>query len=455
MKANKHPAVDAATPEKGNPMASAQARARHGSYVFQRPGSTNWYVKLRTPGAKRKEVSLGTPDKLAAEILAAPLVAEHKAALLAARPRLVASWHHAYEPGRMHTAPDGVGQILATDRELHFIGHNGDVIRTEPNGYAANRLENWPMGAIIAGDATPPAKLTELRRQGWGPVINLDRLDRPAVATKGADDQILETYIKHAGLTGYYEREARNVWATFKSLTNGKPLKDCDRDDGRLLVEHFAGLKSASMRKKIGWLTAACNLAIKEGKLKFNPFSGIVPKNGDADRRLPLSDDDMAACLANLDKLSATDALLFRVLATTGCRLGEAFQINGEATENGVRYVTLGTKTDQSLRRVPLPAGLLPHLPAKINGPLFACKSVTNSASKRLMAFLRDDCGITDPLKVVHSLRHRAKDQLRAAGCPLDVQYELLGHETATIAAGYGRGSPVPLLKNWIDRIGF
>jgi integrase len=104
---------------------------------------------------------------------------------------------------------------------------------------------------------------------------------------------------------------------------------------------------------------------------------------------------------------------------------------------------------------VPLPADLLPHLPAKIIGPLFACKSVTNSASKRLMAFLRDDCGITDPLKVVHSLRHRAKDQLRAAGCPLDVQYELLGHETATIAAGYGRGSPVPLLKSWIDRIGF
>ena len=31
-----------------NPM----ARARHGSYLFQRPGSANWYVKLRSPGER-------------------------------------------------------------------------------------------------------------------------------------------------------------------------------------------------------------------------------------------------------------------------------------------------------------------------------------------------------------------------------------------------------------------
>jgi integrase len=468
MKANKHPAVDAATPEKGNPMASAQARARHGSYVFQRPGSTNWYVKLRSPGAKRKEVSLGTPDKLAAEILAAPLVAEHKAALMAARPRLVASWHHAYEPGRMHTAPDGVGQILATERELHYIGHNGAVIRTEPNGFAANRLENWPMGAIIAGDATAPAMLTQARRQGWGPVINLDRLARPSCPTKGGDDVLFDTYIKHAKVKGAKEREARDMWALFKSLTNGKALKDCDRDDGRLLIARFEneGLKSATMRKKIGWLNAAVNLAIKEGKLKFNPFAGIVPDLDDSDRRLTLSDADIATCKDKLATLDDADRLLFRVLATTGMRLSEAFQINGEETEEGVRFVIIGTKTKQSLRRVPLPADLLPHLPATIIGPLFdadaaarmrdaTIERLANRASKRLMTFLRDVCGIADPNKVVHSLRHRAQSKLRAAKCDKDIREELLGHDKVTVGDGYGEGHPVPMLKEWIDRIGF
>jgi hypothetical protein len=31
----------------------------------------------------------------------------------------------------------------------------------------------------------------------------------------------------------------------------------------------------------------------------------------------------------------------------------------------------------------------------------------------------------------------------------------LLGHEKKTVAEGYGLGFPVPLLKRWIDKIGF
>ena len=102
------------------------------------------------------------------------------------------------------------------------------------------------------------------------------------------------------------------------------------------------------------------------------------------------------------------------------------------------------------MRRVPLPADVLPYLPATIKGPLFK----SDGASKRLNTFLRA-VGIADPAKCVHSLRHRAKDRLRAAGCPLNLQYELLGHESRTVASGYGNGSPVPLLKEWIDQIGF
>jgi integrase len=415
----------------------APARARHGGYLFQRDGSANWHIKLRSPG-KRTEISLGTPDKLQAEIAAAPLVAAHKATLLAARPRLVPGWQHALEPGREHVAPDG-GRILATDRELFHIGHNGAITRTEPNGFAANRLENFTGATTLDWSRTV------------GP--NFDRLERPTVPKKNGDDEILEVYLKHAGIVGYPEREARAVWAVFKSMNVS--LKDATRDTGRMVVAHFEskGLKSASISKKIGWITAAVNLAIREGKLKFNPFSSIVPNRDDARRRVPLDDADITECKARLANLGDADQLLFRLLATTGLRLGEAFQINGEKIEGGVRYVIVGSKTEQSLRRVPLPADLLPMLPLTIKGKLFDGKPA--ATSKRLMRFLRDDCGITDPAKVVHSLRHRAKDRLRAAACPINVQYELLGHEDGTVAADYGLGSPVPLLKKWIDQIGF
>jgi len=144
--------------------------------------------------------------------------------------------------------------------------------------------------------------------------------------------------------------------------------------------------------------------------------------------------------------------LLFRLLATTGMRLSEAFEIDGEATERGVRYVIVGKKTKQSERRVPLPADALACLPKPIKGKLF--DGMPAAASKRLNRFLRD-CGIVNPRKVLHSLRHRAQDRLRAAGCPEDMRWAILGHGEETVAAGYGEGFPVKLLRKWIDHIGF
>jgi integrase len=133
-------------------------------------------------------------------------------------------------------------------------------------------------------------------------------------------------------------------------------------------------------------------------------------------------------------------------------RLSEAFEIDSEMKERGCRFVIVGKKTEQSHRRVPLPAAVLPYLRRTIEAPLF--KGGTPAASKRLNRFLRD-IGIADKRKVIHSLRHRAQDRLRAAGCPVDLRWEILGHEKETVAEGYGEGSPVPKLRKWIDRIGF
>ena len=96
---------------------------------------------------------------------------------------------------------------------------------------------------------------------------------------------------------------------------------------------------------------------------------------------------------------------------------------------------------------------MLPFLPKTITGLLFprATLDPPDAASTRLNRYL-DDCGIADPRKVVHSLRHRAQDRLRAAGCPEDVRWEILGHEEETVAAGYGEGFPAPLLSKRLAR---
>jgi integrase len=417
-------------------MAAATAKRTKNDYIFEHPQSKYLYLRLRDSDGRRFVKSLGTTDKLQAEILALPLIAEHKARLLAARPHVETTWWHKLEPGRKHTAPDG-GEIIATDKELLYIGHNGAITRTEPNGGPLYRLAGGPLSLPTLAEA-------------YG-------AKRPTVPVKDGDDGVIETYLKHKNITGHFEHEARSVWALYKTLTESKPLKDATRDDGRKLVAHFEGkgLKSATVQKKVGWLNAAVNLAIKEGRLKFNPFSSIVPDRKDKAKRLPLDEADMKACKRNLETLSETDQLLFRLLGATGMRLSEAFEIDGEMKERGVRYVIVGKKTEQSLRRVPLPAAVLPFLPKTIKGPLFPMTTADppDAASKRFARFL-DDCGIVDPRKVTHSLRHRAQDRLRAAGCPEDVRWAILGHEEETVAAGYGEGFPVRLLKKWIDKIG-
>jgi hypothetical protein len=76
------------------------------------------------------------------------------------------------------------------------------------------------------------------------------------------------------------------------------------------------------------------------------------------------------------------------------------------------------------------------------------------TASKRLNRFL-NDIGIADPRKAVHSLRHRAQIVFGPLPVPriADWQYSVM--RKRPLPAGYGEGFPLPLLKQWIDKIGF
>ena len=258
-------------------------------YLFLRPDSRNWHVRFRYPD-RVVERSLGTPDIKRAEILALPHIAHHKEALLAAKPPIETIWRYEYEPGGLHDGPNSE-RVAATETELKFYGPDGKLLRTTPNGAPSVRIGNLQHRIEIP---FVDDRMIAITAEG-----------RPALQVKTDDDKVLETYLAHRKITGYIEREARDVWMLFKTLTNNKALKNCDRDDGRKLVAHFEeqGLKSATIEKKIAWLNAAVNLAIKEGRLKFNPFASIVPRVRDKTRRLPLADADMKAIKHNLARL--------------------------------------------------------------------------------------------------------------------------------------------------------
>ncbi|MDA1287520.1 MAG: integrase, partial [Proteobacteria bacterium] len=86
--------------------------------------------------------------------------------------------------------------------------------------------------------------------------------------------------------------------------------------------------------------------------------------------------------------------------------------------------------------------------------PAYAKPRGNDSASAMLMKRLRTV--ITDKKVTMHSLRHRMKDKLRNTGCPEHLSMAILGHSANTVAANYGSGYAIDvmreaLVKVWVE----
>ena len=68
-----------------------------------------------------------------------------------------------------------------------------------------------------------------------------------------------------------------------------------------------------------------------------------------------------------------------------------------------------------------------------------------------LMGRLRSQ--ITDKKKTIHSLRHRMKDKLRNSGCPEHLSMAIMGHSTNSIAANYGSGYAITVMKDALEKV--
>lgn len=498
--------------------------------LFKRADSQHWHLRLVTPAdmtteGKRKVVerSLGTADRQAAELVALRRygreIEAHKATMHARRQARVVSimrgpWEPEYPPG-LFTTPDGRTGI-ATLTDLTFA----DGTR-QPNGGPAISIEaprmvrGEPVWSELAGKfvrpLSPDTGLTAAETfaaldAAWGPgdeaidaatyKPRVEPVERsklvpakpaaakpvpPALAEPSSDDALLETYLAHGSIkkgcapTAAQAKEARKIWATFKRVV-GKPLAECKIDDGRALVQHLEtetpGIKAATLRRYLVPLIAVVNLALTEGKLTGrNPFVGCVTNRdtNKSEERDAISDADMELIRQNIHKLRDSDQLYLRLVACTGVRRNEAFQIASERKEDGIRFCIVssrkGDKGDLHYRRIPFPAEVLPYLPAKISGPLFTGHA--GDTVKRITKFLSDISVICDDgrnIAASHSFRHRAKIRLRAT-CPDDELRDAIGgwesggknkgRKYGTKASEGYKGYSMAALKTAIDGIGF
>ena len=257
------------------------------------------------------------------------------------------------------------------------------------------------------------------------------------------DQEILDFWIKKKEIKPRIAKEAKDAYGYFQQAAPGKTFSSATRTEGSLLNDWLfeKGYKSASVQKLLTWLGSSCNYALRYPtlfpSLKGNPFSMVfTPKDDEVPRNI-FDDNEMRLVLSDLPNWPKEQALLWVLLASTGMRLSEPFQIHGEEQIDGHRVVFMGTKTESSKRRIVLPKCAEQYLPERIDGGLFT--TTPKYAGKEVLRRVRN-LGINDPTKVLHSLRHRAETRL---GNIPDVKEKvidaILGHAHDDLEGNQGR----------------
>ena len=245
------------------------------------------------------------------------------------------------------------------------------------------------------------------------------------------------------------------------------PLTDITRQDANDLRDHLLSRVSAnSAVRMLGVVRTAINHVIVEHSLTIpNVFTNLKIKGAGATKhdRLPLSDDQVVS-LETAFSSDATAWALFVTLRDTGARVSEVSGLRVKDCDLGQQCLHLtatpwrSLKTNNSQRSVPLSHTAAAALAKLTQGkdpeaplfPNYAKDRGADSCSAMLMKRLRTV--ITNKKLTMHSLRHRMKDKLRNTGCPEAISMAILGHSTNTVAANYGSGYALEVMREHLEK---
>jgi integrase len=244
--------------------------------------------------------------------------------------------------------------------------------------------------------------------------------------------------------------------------------------------ENGKPITTTTVERYLNCIKAAVKEAITENELDIkNQFSGVkIPHAGkDATERTPFDLNQLKALHRAVDewivkkKLWDQPRCIITIVAETGCRLGEVtgFASADVYLDTETPYIDLKEhpwrtlKNDKgSVRKVPLTPRAIEAIKAAqvlSNGSKFlfpqytkADKCNVNTASATLVKWIRSRSGLENAKVDNHSLRHTMKDLLRAVQCPDSIQDQILGHTTKGTGAGYGKGYPLEVLSEWVNK---
>ena len=245
-------------------------------------------------------------------------------------------------------------------------------------------------------------------------------------------------------------------------------LSDISRQDANELRDRLLSRVSAnSAVRMLGVVRTAINHAIVEHSLNIpNVFTNLRIKGAGASKldRLPLSDTQVVH-LETAYSNDTTAWALFVCLRDTGCRVSEIAGLRVKDCDTDKECLIISPtpwrtlKTNNSHRSVPLSPEAIKALEEVFQGkdpeaplfPQYAKERGGDNCSAMLMKRLRTI--ITDKKLTMHSLRHRMKDKLRNTGCPEAISMAILGHGSNTVAANYGSGYALDVMREHMEKV--
>jgi len=334
----------------------------------------------------------------------------------------------------------------------------GQVVEYSQEDYALNELAREIAGKLSEDIVTQ---------------IYTGRLKQPALTLQKALGEYQAYKTEDAGESRELElrvaRALKDLGAAIGTQRVAQtPLNEITRADANALRDYLLErMKPSSVHRYITVVRAAVNYVVTEHSLNIpNVFNGLRIKGASAsiDDRLPISDQDLAMARPNFDDDAVANAL-FITLTDTGARLSEITGLVVQDVDLQERSITIRPngvrtlKTKGSQRILPLSQSALEALQEHRRGkgdtqpmfPDYARPRGRDAASAMLMKRLRRS--IADKKLTMHSLRHRMKDKLRNTGCPEAISLAILGHSTNTVAANYGSGYALEVMREHMEKV--
>jgi len=339
----------------------------------------------------------------------------------------------------------------------------------EPLGF---QLAPLASAATAETPAAPTPKLSELARQygdervarkRWSPRTEIQYRGYLNLLTGMLGDpcvgDITKESMRRFGMD--LTKLPANLSKRYPGLTPREAL-DAAGDDAEVprLAPASINAHYQAIRSFFGWAVEHDHLAQSPALILKDVKTGRASED-----RLPFDDEDLRLYFAKLDSKERRQPFEYwipRIMAFSGCRLGEAAQLRAQDVrqEKGIWVIDINDdghgkrlKNASSKRLVPLhprliklglpsfvtavPQGFL--WPAEMRTPRTASQSAVDRLQKRLAHTLRS-AGVTNRKKTAaHSFRHTVASRLKSLSVPEYQIGQILGHENDSMTTGrYG-----------------